>query len=71
MVSGYSWDRAKRVARWPLEEVLEAYLAEARREALREYRQQRLEYYVIAPWSKRAEAPDVPTILEERRNGHA
>jgi hypothetical protein len=51
------------VARWPIREALLAYLEALKQDALEAYRQARLEYAVVSPWSKKAEPPDLPEIL--------
>lgn len=65
VLSGFDPDRALRVIRWPLREALVAYGEHLRREARQQYDQARLEWALLAPWSKNLKPPKLPEILKD------
>lgn len=63
MLSGHDHDRARKILRWPLREVLVAYVAREREVALAQYRHEEILYRLIAPYSKNVTPPGLPGIL--------
>jgi hypothetical protein len=66
-VAGSDFDLAARVLLWPLREMLIAYVARLRAQALDSYRHDQLLYVLAAPWTKKGESkpPPVPPILRD------
>lgn len=67
-VAGWDFDKARRVARWPLREVLLANLERMKDRALEAFRWEAMQYAVAAPWSRKdsgAKPPQVPEILRK------
>lgn len=69
ILARHDFDRLERVIDWPIREVLRAYMAHLRREALLQFRFESLRWAVLAPYSK-AEHPGLPGILKEGDQGH-
>lgn len=59
-------DRSSRIVRWPLREALIVYLHRKQAEALEDWRDRRLEWAILAPWTKKGQnkEPKKPEILE-------
>lgn len=67
-MAGWDYEKARRVARWPLREVLLAHLEQTKDRALEAYRWEAMQYSVTAPWSKKdsgTKPPQVPEILRK------
>lgn len=64
-MAGYDYDRAAVVARWPLREMLIAYVALAREQAEESYRHTQLLYQVRNSLGGKEEPPPVPPLLRE------
>ena len=66
-MAGWDYDKAKRVARWPLREVLMAHLEHVKDKAEEAFRHECLQHAMVAPWLKKdsgIKAPKVPDILK-------
>lgn len=66
-VAGWDYDKARRVARWPLREVLLAQLEHAKDRALEAFRWEAMQHAVTAPWTKKesgVKPPQIPDILK-------
>jgi len=65
-VAGWDSDRTDRVLLWPLRDLLLAYVAFTKREALERYELQLLVWASLAPHQKNAtRPPKAPRILED------
>lgn len=67
-MADWNYDQARRVARWPLRELLLAFLERIRDRAMEAYRWDVLTWAVLEPHRKeesRGKPPKVPDILKK------
>lgn len=64
-VAGHDFERAQRVARWPVVEVLHAYMAIVRRHAADSYRHKVTIWAMTLRFRKDKQQPKAPAILDE------
>jgi hypothetical protein len=64
-VAGFDYGRALQVARWPLREMLIAYVARIREQTEESYRHAQLLYQVRNSFGGKEQPPPVPPLLRE------